>query len=369
LITNRKKIALGIALSLAAVVFAAGLLEVYLRMVLFHGFKLGDGILKHEGLYADYFSDDDYWKLMYILEGSEAVPWNPHPVLGWYGKFDPLTYEHNDKKNVGKKTPALLYGDSFAACETQRCFQDILNGDNEFSKYFHFLNYGVHAYGLDQIELLYEKSNELYKDPVVIFGFLTEDIDRSMLSFRLRPKPYYTMEDGELVLNGIPLDPDPADYLKEHPVSIKSYLWALMKHSNWLPEKIGGYLRGDEKTIGRKIELNDAVIQKAIDDLKARNVHFIFVVFHADWPDPLDGPDTWRDNFIREILDKNHVPYIWTKELILEDMKKTGKDMSAYFLPTHHYTDYANELVAREMKRMLLLQKNYASHKPGSGVP
>jgi len=362
LITKKKKIALGIVLSLAAVLFAAGFLEVYIRMVLFHGFKLGDGILKREDFYADYFSDDDYWKLMYIFQGQDVAPWHPHPFLGWYGKFDPATYEHNDEKNIGKKTPVLLYGDSFAACETYLCFQEILNGDKEFSKYFHLLNYGVHAYGLDQIELLYEKSNELYKDPVVIFGFLTEDIDRSMLSFRLRPKPYYKMENGELVLEGVPLDPDPAKYLKEHPVSIRSYLWALVKHSNRLPEKIGAYLRGDEETIEEKIELNDAIIQKTIDDLKKRNVHFIFVIFHADWPDPIEAPDTWRDNFIREILDKNHVPYVWTKGLILEDMKKTGKDLSAYFLPTHHYTDYTNNLVAQEMKRMLLLQKNYVSH-------
>lgn len=361
MITNRKKIALGIALILAGIVLAAGFLEVYIRMVLFHDFKLGDGLLKHEGLYADYFSDDDYWKLMYIFEGEKVSPWYPHPVLGWYGKFDPVTYQHNDKKGIGDKTPVLLYGDSFTACETPVCFQQILNNDREFSKYYHLLNYGVHAYSLDQIELLYEKSNELYKDPVVIFGFLTEDIDRSMLSFRLRPKPYYKIENGELVLKGVPVDTDAGNYLKEHPVSIKSYLWALIKHNKRIPGKIGGYLRGDEETIEEKIELNDAIIQKVIDDLNKRNAHFIFVVFHADWPDPVTGPDTWRDNFIREILDKNHVPYIWTKGLILDDMKRTGKDLTAYFLPNQHYTEYTNGLIAQEIKRMLLY-KNYTSH-------
>jgi hypothetical protein len=362
LVTKRKKIALEIALSLAGILLAAGFLEVYLRMVLFHGFKLGDGIFRRVDLYADYFSGDDYWKLMYILEGSGASPWNPHPFLGWYGKFDPVTYEHNDNKSVGEKTPALLYGDSFAACETYVCFQEILNGDKEFSEYYHLLNYGVHAYGLDQIELLYEKSSGLYEDPAVIFSFLAEDIDRSVLSFRLRPKPYYKTEDGGLVLGGVPVDPDPANFLKEHPVSIRSYLWALVKHSKLLPGKIGAYLRGDGQTIEEKIELNSSIMQKVIDDLKRRDIPFIFVVFHADWPDPIDGPDTWRNDFIREILDKNQVQYVWTKGLILEDMKKTGNDLTAYFDSTRHYTDYTNALIAREMKRVLMLKKNFASH-------
>ncbi|HVY55790.1 MAG TPA: hypothetical protein VHC46_08555, partial [Thermodesulfobacteriota bacterium] len=204
MISKRRKIVFGIALALAGMLFTVGIIEAYLRMVLFHDFKLGDGLLKHEDLYADYFTDDDYWKLMYILEGADTSPRYPHPLLGWYGKFDPVTYEHRNKNEIGNKTPVLLYGDSFAACETLLCFQEILNNDRDFSKYYYLLNYGVHAYGLDQIELLYEKSVGLYKDPVVIFGFLTEDIDRSMLSFRLRQKPYYKLENGELVLSGVP---------------------------------------------------------------------------------------------------------------------------------------------------------------------
>ena len=332
----------------------SGFLELYLRAILFHNFTLGDGLLKHEGLYADYFSDDDFWKLRYYFGDIYSLPEHPHPLLGWVGEFDRVTYYHNDENSVGKRTPVLLYGDSFAKCVTPVCFQHILNGDKDFSKNYYLLNYAVGGYGLDQIELLYEKSNKLYEDPVVIFSFLTDDIDRSALSFRIGQKPYYKVENGALVLNGVPVDPDAKHFLKEHPISIKSYLWAYLIHNKVIPERVIRYLRGDEQKVEMKKNVSRAIIQKTIDDLRERHVRFFVIVFQPDWPDAIDGPDSWRDTLSREILDRNHVPYIWTKGLILADMKKTGKNISEYFNVGGHYNDYANNLIAPEIKKMVL---------------
>lgn len=354
MISRRRRIAYGIALAAVSVMLVSGFLELYLRAILFHNFTLGDGLLKHEGLYADYFSDDDFWKLRYYFGDIYSLPEHPHPLLGWVGEFDRITYYHNDENSVGKRTPVLLYGDSFAKCVTPVCFQHILNGDKDFSKNYYLLNYAVGGYGLDQIELLYEKSNKLYEDPVVIFSFLTDDIDRSALSFRIGQKPYYKVENGALVLNGVPVDPDAKHFLKEHPISIKSYLWAYLIHNKVIPERVIRYLRGDEQKVEMKKNVSRAIIQKTIDDLRERHVRFFVIVFQPDWPDAIDGPDSWRDTLSREILDRNHVPYIWTKGLILADMKKTGKNISEYFDVGGHYNDYANNLIAPEIKKMVL---------------
>lgn len=359
---RRKKIIYGIALAAVSILFAAGFLELYLRLILFHDFKLGDGLLKHENLYADYFSDDDFWKLNYLLNNDYEESEGRHPLLGWIGEFDPVTYEHNDRDHVGARTPVLLYGDSFAACGTPVCSQDILNGDEDFSKQFYLLNYGVGGYGLDQIELLYKNSNTLYEDPIVIFTFLTDDIDRTVLSFRGAQKPYYTLENGKLVLNGVPIEQSTAQFIKENPISIKSYLLAYLSHSRLIPQKIGSYLRGEKQALEAKQNLTRAIIQNTIDELRARNIRFFFIIFNSDWPDPIEGPATWRDNLAREIFDSNNVPYIWTKGLIQKDMENTGNNKSAYFLEGDgHYKDYTNGLVAEAIKEMMLKQR-YESH-------
>ena len=146
--------------------------------------------LKNPALYADYFSDDDYWKLYYVFDGQYKPPENPHPLLGWIHDFSRTTYLHNKSKYLDSKRPVLLYGDSFAACvQDVECFQDILNKDYEFSKEHYLLNYGVGGYGVGQIFLLMQNSFRLYEDPFVIISIMTGDLDRSILSVNTAQKP------------------------------------------------------------------------------------------------------------------------------------------------------------------------------------
>ncbi|MBL0020790.1 MAG: hypothetical protein IPP17_31250 [Bacteroidetes bacterium] len=45
-----------------------------------------------------------------------------------------------------------------------------------------------------------------YQKPLVVFGLLTTDLDRTILPARSGQKPYYDIENGKLTLKGLPVE-------------------------------------------------------------------------------------------------------------------------------------------------------------------
>lgn len=354
-LSSKRKIIFSLLLFL---IFSSALtiiLELYIRHATFNSNSFGHGVFGNPMCYGDFFSDDDYWKLRYILGDKYNPPDNPHPILGWVGDFEPNTYIHNNASNIGDRSVVLLYGDSFAECSTDICFEDILNSDSALSQNYFFLNYGVSGYGTDQIKILYDNSIGHYDQSIVIFSFLTNDLDRSILSYRIGQKPFFEPVKGKLELKGFPIRKTSDEFLRENPISIRSYLWNFIIYSSLFPEPFGSWLRGDQKKIDRKIEVNELILRSVIDNLEERGIPYFFIVFHANWPDKILGSDSWRDNFVRDFLEENNIPYIWTKGLIIQNMEETGLSIEEYFLSGDgHYSDYTNELVANEIKRRML---------------
>ena len=54
-------------------------------------------------------------------------------------------------------------------------------------------------------------------------------LDRSILTVREAPKPYFEVDGGELVSKGVPIDSDTERWFAEHPPAIGSYLVALTR--------------------------------------------------------------------------------------------------------------------------------------------
>ena len=83
----------------------------------------------------------------------------------------------------------------------------------------------------------------------------------------------------------------------------------------------------------------------------------MFLVFHPHWlgKSTLDSNSDWRDRFIKQLLDDNDVPYIWTKDIYRQDTKNKDMSFDSYIIPDDgHPTTYFNELIAEEMKRHIL---------------
>lgn len=129
--------------------------------------------------------------------------------LGWTLKANVAqagfnTLEHGIRANHGETAVrtggVLAVGDSFTAgsevldWESWPAHLEKLGG-------IPVLNGGIGGYGTDQIIMRAERLLPLVKPKTLIVGFLESDILRAGFSSYGRPKPWYALRDGKLVLN------------------------------------------------------------------------------------------------------------------------------------------------------------------------
>lgn len=311
---------------------------------------------REPSLYADYYSDDDWWKLYYAFhKPPNETARRAHPLLGWSsGDFSKKTYLHVETGQVGRRRPVLLYGDSFAHCVTaaKECFQGILNADSAFSRDHDLLNYGVAGYGVDQMYLLLQKSLPLYEQPYVVVGIHTRDLDRDILSFFVGQKPHFDLVSDQLVLRGTPIVENPQTYLSRHPPRIWSYLYRLWLYQEGRPWRLRRYLRGTEGKLTREKRINEALLTEMVREIERRNLPHTFVIFVAQDEVKSVG---WREQFLSDVFTRLGVPYLSTRTLIQQDMLRTGTPLVSYFLAGDgHPNAYQNLLVAKELECRVL---------------
>jgi hypothetical protein len=256
---------------------------------------------------------------------------------------------------VGGKQPVLLYGDSFAQCASaasKECFHQILNGNEKFAKKYYLLNYGVGGYGIDQMWLLLKESVPLYRNPMVIAGIFTDDLDRSTMNFRIGQKPSFHIEDAELRLQGVPINASPSQYLREHPVDIVSYLYRLWLHSNHAPGRLVSYLAAIQRQETEKI--GGSIIKEIVHYLRGNEIPFLFVIFSSQ--DEMEsGRDSWREAFLRKVLEEQRTPYISSKDLIRKVATQTGRQVSEYFIrEDKHPTGEQNRILSMAIHQAIL---------------
>ena len=350
----RKSLIAVIAMGIVVVVtvFAC---EFGFRMLLFSQVSLVERF-REPSLYTDYFSEDDWWKLYHAFnKPANDTAKHPHPLLGWAGEFFGETYQHAEAGQVGRRQPVLLYGDSFTHCLTtaEECFQGVLNADPQFASDHYLLNYGVPGYGVDQIYLLLKNSLSLYQKPYVIVGIYTRDLDRSILSYFVGQKPYFEVMADELVLRGTPIIQDPKTYLANNPPHIWSYLYRLWLYQEGRPVRLRHYLRGVDVKQARKQRVNERLVAEMLREINSRHLPSFFIIF-ADKDEIKE--ESWSEQFLVELFKRRGVPYISTRALIAEDVQRNGLPIESYYLAKDgHPNAYQNLLVAREMKRRLLL--------------
>jgi hypothetical protein len=345
-----------LGITLPALILTAVASEGIFRALLFSKVGFMEKFRKPE-LYFDYDSESNYWKLYYLFGGKLKPPPNPHPLLGWGGDFSRETYLHNQASHIKGRKAVLLYGDSFAGCLTSKeeCFQGILNADDEFAARCYFLNYGVGNYGVDQIFLLLKNSLDHFQNPFVIASVLTQDIDRSTLSVRIGQKPYFELVDGELVLQGIPINSDPKDFFVKNSPTIPSYLFRLWVQGNGWPQQIRQYFKGVDRIRNRRIKINEKLFLNMIYELRKRHLQHVFVVFHLDHA--VQNPDwiDWQNDLIERVLRDNHEPYISTKEIVRQHLREHNGTMDDYYIKGDgHPTALQNKILADVMKKVVL---------------
>lgn len=316
-----------------------------------------------------YTSPDDpnYWKLLQKWKGQSKPPSNPHPLMGWVGRYHGNTFLHHQFGKLGKKRPVLLYGDSFSMCVEQvECFEDILNIDSTFNKDHFLLNYGVGGYGVDQAALLMSQTMPRYEKPFVVFGMLTTDMERSIMPYRDGQKPYLEENEGKLELKGLPIKANTSEYLEEHPIAVGSYLYKRWASSRFNPSTgLKASIFGETRRKEEQMRVNKLLLGTVCRELRARGIDFCFLVFHYEenmWnPEHVD----WRDQHLREVMAELQAPCIWSID-VLKQHRKNHPELGHYdyVLPVDgHPTTLYNTLISEEIKR-LAMSSNNANWKP-----
>ena len=352
----RKSVLGNIILVMISIVIALILSECIFRLILFSSrIKIFDSLrvpsyyvpnIKCKG---EEFPTENYWVLNYLFNKDFNIK-DPHPVLGWTGKFDRKTLKHFDQDKLNNKRPVLLYGDSFAMCiDSVKCFEEILNEDTAFSSGHFLLNFGVGGYGIDQIYLLFKETADRFENPFVIFSFLTTDMDRCMLYARDAQKPYFILTDNGLQLSGIPITLSSKKYFRQQRPKIKSYIWNKFKYSDIFPFERDSLV--DDEYIEKIKTLNRIILEEAFRKLNERNIDYIVLIFHPEHRWRKD----WRLTFLKMLCNKHNVPYIC--DMDVRDADSTFSEYNPFYYAVEgdgHPTSYMNTLLSKELKKYIL---------------
>ena len=150
-------------------------------------------------------------------------------------------------------------------------------------------NAAVGGYGVDQIVLRAEKEVPRLKPDLLLVSFIPNDITRTQLRARSGVnKPYFVIENGVLVLKGVPVPPPPPDMNRLDPVRRvlgHSYLIDfLMRRTNNLAYWYGGDV--DDNFAHRDGERVSCLLMDRLKALRARTgVRIVVIAQYA--------PQTW----------------------------------------------------------------------------
>lgn len=140
--------------------------------------------------------------------------WIPRPgqfSSGWTSNVDASSVRSNGRSISTASRPILAVGDSFT-------FGDEVEDSETWPAHLEkilnkrVLNAGVGAYGIDQAFLRAELLLEKYDPDVVILSFISDDVNRTELSYYPYGrgwKPYFEYGDGSLILRNVPVPQEP----------------------------------------------------------------------------------------------------------------------------------------------------------------
>jgi len=302
--------------------------------------------------YAHPFCNDDYhrlrfqWKMAGALRSGKNVQ---HPVLGWVPIAEKAGFPASNRPPAAGPRIAL-FGDSFAAgVVPTRPYERIAGVLNEIIPQGQVTNYAVPGYGVDQVYLRFLQVVAESELPphLAIVGILQDDIDRALERFREGPKPYFTIDDGELTLQGTPIEETPEEWLEQHPVAIKSFLLARIRRKLDKADSFFSECRREEK---------EAVTRRILEALAAdaaqADIPLQVVLFYSA---PQIRRESWREDFLISTMESLGLDYVDTKPLLLAHADGDPEKVSKFFFPfpNGHPNPDGNRVVAHALYQIL----------------
>ncbi len=329
---------------LSLVIMGPVVMELYFRLGIMTNKRFRD-----PGLYADYYSDDNYWKLydLWNIKYRAPRPERMHPVLG---KVNCKATEENPL-GIIRKTPydpdygpntILFFGDSFVVGATPMK-DKIPQIMDRFIPDVTVYNYGGSGYGVDQIFLRFQMSHKEFQKPIIIVGMLTNDIDRCVLSVRVGQKPYFKIKDNRLSLCGVPIELNQSEWYRRNPPTIYSFAGAFLIRKLRVLRASGNPY---ELTYRKKVKklICGKTIEELVQASRTKDLPLLFVFFYGERELLYTG---WRETFLKEQAAKWEMPYVDTKQVMLQASRDRGIQLSEFFIQRDgHPSPIANNLIA-----------------------
>ena len=160
-----------------------------------------------------------YWKLLYIgrMAGTESHhtfgQHEPHPTRGWTPKPN-LQGESTNERGHRATSPFLFQEDAFRILTVGDSFTfgATLEDGEEWparlqtrSDRYQVINLGVSGYSVAQMYVTLREEIGEFQPHLVILAAITDDLYRSLLSFREYAAPRFVDEDGVLRSVNLPL--------------------------------------------------------------------------------------------------------------------------------------------------------------------
>jgi len=320
MISRRRLVRALSALAVGVVLTAVGS-ELCLRWLMFGegtvAQALGGG-LRRPLLYVDGFEHDTYNDLdrRFAAPEERALVPNFDPLVGWTGAFVvPRRYYPLAARDLKRRRPVLLYGDSYAGCATPagQCFQALFE-ETPWAARFGLVNLGVGGYGLGQVWLLLRESLSHFADddPVVVVGILVEsDLERTTLSLRGWPKPRFSMSGDELVI-----EPPVHGYGRwaESHRRARCYTWRLLVNASALwPPALRARLTGRVALERMRRRVARRLLEEIQNELERRGLDYVFLLFHGEPSLRTEGPWKWEEQFLEQTLTELGAPFVSTR--------------------------------------------------------
>lgn len=329
-------------LNLNVLVFAIGLGTLVLAEL---GFRIGIALhvsaLRKPGLYANWYSDDDYWKLQQEWQGrwKHQIPEEVQPLLGWsqaaVTSQNPLGLRDTSLARLHSPGPKILfYGDSYVRGEADPAFELPEFLQHRLSQTA-VVDLSSKGYGLDQIYLIFRETLPLVPHPRVLVGLLvSDDLDRTVLRVRTSQKPYFVVDStGNLTLRGVPIERDQEGYFHRLRLSFSIYLVAFLKQR----------LVGPNLKIPQKQAVADRLFDRFASEARAAGAELRFVLFYSQ-------PDltrvTWQEAFIKKELAAKRIEFLDTKPILLRYSHDKNVSLDAFYKPGDgHHNNLGNQVI------------------------
>ncbi len=248
------------------------------------------------------YCDQNYWITRNKdVKISKEISY--HPILTYKNKSTVIPENLDDSLPPNKSSDLALYGTSFIG---HKIFKNIVE-DSKFRN----INYAMPSYGLDQMYLSYLLTEEAHLNKTIIFGFLLEDIDRMIFSFRDYKKVKLDLENERLNLSNLPIK------VSEKPEKSFSLL-SVSSLTNLFKFALTGFDFSNSTCFReKKVKLLDFILNDMIKRTKNNNQKLIIITFRFETD---LKKENWRYKEVKKLLNSKEIIWFDSQTILSEDL-------------------------------------------------